>query len=49
VGEVDRVVLVGTGGDLAEGAGVEDLAAAERGEPDITVALTAIDTARAEA
>ena len=46
---VDGVVLVAAGGDVAERAGVDQLAAPERGLEHLAVADTAVHAARAEA
>ena len=45
---VDGVVLVGAGRDLPEGAGVDDFATPEGGEPDFTSPLAAVKTVGAE-
>ena len=45
---VDGVVLVAAGRDLAEGPGIDELAAAEGGLEDLAVAAAPVDAAGAE-
>jgi len=49
VGVVQGIVLVGTGGHVAEFRGIEHLAAPERREPDLAAAPAAVHAARADA